>query len=235
MHVTELDMSQIKMEVRQFIEPYTVIYTDPDSKNSTHTYTIETLSRNGVLNVVHYVPRDVCPHLDKPEKVHEQLLVRFAGDVTVTVDVRAVENGDDVIEAIGPNITDPNMLTVRDQDGFIKLIPVYTKTKYLRNFNPNNSDYAITLYGAQKDDFIPPNLVNAIMMLSGDRVRVNYVHRPFIPGIINGKILMSAMEFLKAISDAVAKAGVPAGPLEVIVDDAVRIINGRLVEDDYYC
>ncbi|MCM1531879.1 MAG: hypothetical protein NC114_06365 [Ruminococcus flavefaciens] len=233
MNTTVLDLAKVSLHTRMFITPFTAIYVNQQSGHP--VYTIHTLSRNGVVDVVQYVPRDIYPGMDKVKKVSERIEVHFKNDNVVYFDVRTAESGDEVIEIIGQNITDPSTLVVRDSDGFIKLTPYFMKARYFHDYR-DTEDSNVRVYGAKRDDYVTPNLVNACSVLYGDRVRVNYIDIPYCRTSIHGSVFVQAMDYLKTVSEKIGMCNIKPNVIEAVLAESMELVDYKFDgEDDLYC
>lgn len=128
---------------------------------------------DGTITYINYIPRDIYPWLEEPKEVAEGITLHDHDDNTFNIEFRTATSGDMVVEYLGQHILSKNTLVLRDKDGFIKLTRL--KARYLPEWlYPSMTRNIIRIKGFRKTGSIPASLANAIQMLLGEFVTVDY-------------------------------------------------------------
>ena len=234
MSTIRIDIPDCRVDADRFLYPSVDIMTDTGKQK---TYVFASTTRNGVINVVRYVPLDLHPNYDKPKKFDEAIEVHAEGDTVIRMRFRTVTSGDMVIEALAQDILDKSILAIRDKDGFIRLTYKNGPGRYwkssMRGYGTEGGPTArISIVGSAADDQVPSSMAVPIMHLFDERVNVQY-HTQVYDGISTtiGQII-SISKILMAVSDVMAKMRVGGRMMEEVCSLATRVMH--VPYDEYY-
>lgn len=219
MPTERIDLPKIPVYASEFINNHVTIFTDTSTSHE-RGHVIFLVTRDGTITIVRYVPCDIYPWIKKPEKVQKKLELHLAGDTIVRFVFATVTDATELVDLISRHILSPDILTVRDADGFIVLTPRGGNRPWhtpLRIDEGWRATMRVSVINAPNDtDSVIPSIISMFTTLSDEKVDVSYntERRNIIMAVKRDRIL-EASKFIGAITAACHSIGIS----EQTIDD----------------